>query len=73
MGRKVMNAKEISQAKNPDLPASLAALQRASLRARKIAIQTHTHFVTMIDGKIIRQSADQLLQEASNPAGRKAY
>ncbi|TAE87773.1 MAG: hypothetical protein EAZ81_13765 [Verrucomicrobia bacterium] len=68
-----MNAKEISQAKNPDLPASLVALQRASLRARKIAIQTHTHFVTMIDGKIIRQSADQLLQEASNPAGRKAY
>jgi ferritin-like protein len=67
-----MNAREISQAKNPDLPASVAALQRASIRARQIAIQTRTHFVTMINGKIIRQSADQLLQETHSQSSRLA-
>ena len=34
-----MKTKDISEAKDPDLRASMAALQRASLQARKTAIQ----------------------------------
>lgn len=55
-----MNAQDLSKAKDPDLRASLAALQRAATEARKIAIQTDTHIVVMEDGKLVRLSADQL-------------
>jgi len=35
---------DISKAKNPDLRASMAALQRAADSARRIAMQTNTFF-----------------------------
>lgn len=59
-----MKTKDISEAKDPDLRASMAALQRASLLARKTAIQTNTHLVIVKDGRLLRISAEELLQQA---------
>ena len=49
-----MNANDISQAKDPDLRASLGALRRAAQLARKIAIQTETSLVVVTDGRMLR-------------------
>ncbi len=57
---------DISNAKDPDLRNALAALRRASLMARKIAIQTGTNIVVIRDGKIIRISADELRRQEEN-------
>lgn len=59
-----MKTKDISKAKDPDLRASMAALQRASLLARKTAIQTDTHLVIVKDGRLLRLSAEELRQQA---------
>jgi hypothetical protein len=66
MGRKLMINNDISNAKDPDLRNALAALRRASLMARKIAIQTGTNIVVIRDGKIIRISADELRRQEEN-------
>jgi len=58
-----MKTKDISKAKDPDLRASMAALQRASLQARKTAIQTGTHLVIVKDGQLLRISAEELRQQ----------
>jgi len=55
-----MTHPELSQAKNPDLRASLAALQRAADLARQTAIQTNTEIVVVRDGKLVRIPAQQL-------------
>ena len=47
-----MNTPDISKAKDPDLRASLAAMQRAALLARKTAIQTETYIVIVKKGAI---------------------
>ena len=60
-----MNTKDISEAKDPDLRASMAALQRASLLARKTAIQTGTDIVIVKDGKLLRISAEELQRAES--------
>jgi hypothetical protein len=65
-----MSTKDISEAKDPDLRASLAALQRASLQARKTAIQTETHLVIMQDGKIQWISAEELRQQTKYKNGQ---
>ncbi len=57
-----MKTKDISKAKDPDVRASLAALQRASLLARKTAIQTGTNIVVVKNGRMLRISAEELLQ-----------
>ena len=57
---------DISNAKDPDLRNALAALRRASLMARKIAIQTGTNIVVIKDGKMIRISADELRRQEEN-------
>ena len=59
-----MKTKDISEAKDPDLRASMAALQRASLLARKTAIQTDTHLIIVKDGRLLRLSAEELRQRA---------
>lgn len=56
--------KDIGEAKDPDLRASMAALQRASVLARQIAIQTNTHLVIVKDGRLLRLSAEELRQQA---------
>jgi hypothetical protein len=66
MGRKLMINNDISNAKDPDLRNALAALRRASLMARKIAIQTGTNIVVIRDGKMVRISADELRRQEEN-------
>lgn len=55
-----MNTKDISEARNPDLRASLNALRRAAAYARQIAIQTNTELLIERDGRIVRISAEEL-------------
>ena len=63
-----MNLKELSQAKNPDLRASLEALRRAAGQARHTAIQTGTNLVVVEDGQLRRISADELSRQAESSA-----
>lgn len=58
-----MNKADISQARNPDLRASLAALQRAAESARHIAMQTNTAIVLVENGKMVKVPAEQLRKE----------
>ncbi len=60
-----MSTNDISDAKDPDLRASLDALRRAAQLARKTAIQTDTNLVIVKDGQIQRISADELRQQAA--------
>lgn len=60
-----MSTKDISNAKDPDLRASLGALRRAAKQARKTAIQTETNLVIVKDGRMQRISADELRQQAN--------
>jgi hypothetical protein len=55
-----MNRADLSQAKNPDLRGSMAAMRRAASLARKTAIQTDTAIVVVRDGKPVRIPAAKL-------------
>lgn len=57
-----MTQQELSQAKAPDLRASLQAMLRAAELARKTAMQTDTHIVIVENEQIVRLSAEQLQQ-----------
>jgi|CXWL01.1.fsa_nt_gi hypothetical protein len=61
-----MNPHDISTAKDPDLRASVVAMQRAAELARKTAIQTETHIVIMEGEKLVQVSADELRQVDSS-------
>jgi hypothetical protein len=65
MGTQHTNAPDISGAKDADLRASLGALKRASLLARRTAIQTNTHLVIVKDGVSLRIPADELRRQAA--------
>ena len=58
-----MNTKDITQAKDADLRASLPALRRASMSARRTAVETNTGIVLVTDGKLIVVEADALREE----------
>jgi len=62
MGRKPVNPKPITEAKDPDLRASVAAMQRAAALARETAIRTDTDLVVVKDGQLVRIPA-QVLRE----------
>ncbi len=62
-----MTQQDLSKARNPDLRASLAALQRAAELARQAAVQTNTAIVVVVDGKLVRIPAEQL-RKAKRPA-----
>jgi hypothetical protein len=55
-----MSRADISQAKNPDLRGSMAAMRRTAALARKRAIQTDTAIVVVRDGKVVRIPAAEL-------------
>lgn len=55
-----MTQNDLSKAKNPDLRASMAAMQRAAKMARQTAIQTDTGIIVVRDGKPVRIPAKQL-------------
>jgi hypothetical protein len=58
-----MKMKDISEAKDPDLRAAMAALQRAALQDRNTAIQTGANLVIVKDGQLLRISAEELSQQ----------
>lgn len=60
-----MMQKDLSQAKNPDLPASLLAMRRAAAMARETAIRTNTEIVLVRDGKPVRIAAKELRELAA--------
>jgi hypothetical protein len=55
---------DISEAKNPDLRATLAAMRRAAEAARQTAIQTDTAIVIVQDGQLVRVPAKELQRQA---------
>lgn len=61
-----MTTKNIQEAKDPDLRASVAAIARASQLARQTAIQTGTNLVIMVDGKLVHISPQQLQEAIKN-------
>ncbi len=63
-----MNTNDISNAKDPDLRASLGALRRAAQQARKTAIQTETDLVIVKDGRMQRISPEELRRQAAAAA-----
>ncbi|MEC8848592.1 MAG: hypothetical protein ABF356_11905 [Polycyclovorans sp.] len=63
-----MSMRPISEAKNPDLRASVAAMQRAARLAREIAIQTNTCLVISRDGQTVRIPPDVLREELAKQA-----
>ncbi|WP_233237652.1 hypothetical protein [Bordetella sp. LUAb4] len=59
-----MSVNDLSQAKNPDLLASVAAMQHAAQEARDIAIQFNTGIVVEDnDGNILHIDAETLRKE----------
>ena len=65
-----MTMKSIQEAKDPDLRASVAAMNRAAEAARQTAIQTGTDLIIMKNGKLTRIPADAL-RKANPLAGSK--
>lgn len=55
-----MNTKPISQAKDPDIRNAQAAMNRAALAARKIAIQTNTAVIIVENGQLRKILASEL-------------
>jgi len=58
-----MNQKPISEARDPDLPASLIAMRRAAQMAREQAVRTGTAIIVVRDQKLVRVEADELRKE----------
>ena len=61
-----MNPKPITEAKDPDLRASVAAMRRAAALARETAIRTDTDLVVVKNGQLVRIPAE-VLRTTSNP------
>lgn len=56
-------AKDIRNSPDPDIAGSYYAMQRAGQAAIDLAIQTNTAIVTMVDGKIVRIPAAELMKK----------
>jgi len=67
-----MTMKDISEAKDPDLRASVAAMRRAAQLARETAIRTDTHLVVVRDGKLVRIPAHELRRIADQNPDKSA-
>lgn len=65
-----MTVQELSKAKDPDLAASVAAMHRAGVAARKIAVQTDTGIVIVKDNQLQRISADTLRRTMQESEGQ---
>ena len=60
-----MKPRDISEAKDADLRASLGAMRRAAAMARETAIRTDTEIIVVRDGKPVRILAAELRQARS--------
>jgi hypothetical protein len=58
---KVIN--DIRDSSDPDIRGSYDAMIRAGQSAIDLAIQTNTAIITMIDGKMVRISAAELIKQ----------
>jgi hypothetical protein len=65
LGRKPVNPKPITEAIDPDLRASVAAMRRAAALTRETAIRTDTDLVVVKNGQLIRIPAEALRVETS--------
>lgn len=61
-----MTPKQLHHAKDPDLLASVQAMQRAAKLARQTAIQTQTSLVIVDNQKMLHLSAQQLSEQAKS-------
>ena len=61
-----MTQHQLSEAKNQDLIFSVAAIKRASVLARQVAMQTGTAIVVCKDEKIVRRTAAELIRAVSS-------
>lgn len=66
-----MSTRDINEAKDPDLRASVAAMLRAAELARKTAVQTNTNIVVVKDGKLTHIPAQALRVASKNGANEK--
>ncbi len=57
-----MTQQKLSEAKNQDLIFSVAAMKRAAMLARQVAVHTGTAIVVSMDNKIVRRTAAELVQ-----------
>ncbi|NTW68218.1 MAG: hypothetical protein HGB23_00030 [Chlorobiaceae bacterium] len=57
-----MTTKDIRLSPDPDMAGSYAAMQRAGKAAEDLAIRTNTAIITMIDGKVVRLTADEIIK-----------
>lgn len=71
MGREPVKSNDITEAKDPDLRASVAAMHRAAEQARETAIRTDTNLVVVKNGRLVRIPA-QALREARAAATKKS-
>lgn len=55
-----MTPDQLSQARDRDLPASLAAIRRAARAAREQAVRTNTAIVVLRGGVAVRITAEEL-------------
>lgn len=61
-----MAVRDLSEARDPDIRNSLAALRRAALRAREEAIRTNTHLVYLLDGHVVRVDPRKPAEQETN-------
>ena len=70
-----MQSKDIRLSPDPDMAGSYAAMQRAGRAAEDLAIRTNTAIITMIEGKVVRLTAEEIIkrrQAESNAAKTKS-
>ncbi len=60
-----MNDRPISEAKDPDIRDSFAALKRAALKARYVARKTGTSLVVHRNGKTVKIDPSDILEPDS--------
>ena len=58
----LMNTKDIRLSPDTDMAGSYAAMQRAGKAAEDLAIRTNTAIITMIDGKVVRLTAEEIIK-----------
>lgn len=58
-----MNPEQVSMARNPLMPAALAAIKRAAQRARREALATHTAILITRQGRIVRLEESDIREQ----------
>ncbi len=61
-GADIMTVKDIRLSPDSDMAGSYAAMQRAGRAAEELAIRTNTEIITMIDGKVVRLTAEEIIK-----------